>query len=152
MELEASTNAGPFELAASYSYSHFHFLDFLVDTVQYAGKAIPGIPVHQAQGSLTWHHAGGFATVEAQTRSSMYVNDGNTAQAAGYGVVNARLGGVAMFGGPSLSPVIGVDNVFNRTYVGSVAVNASGTNTTAKFYEPAPGRTWFLGLTLGGGH
>ena len=151
-ELEGSTTAGPFDFAASYTYSHFRFVDFLVGTSQYAGKTIPGIPLHQAQASATWRRASGFATVEVQTRSAMYVNDANSAQAAGYGVFNARIGGFAVFGWPSLSPVIGVDNVLNRTYVGSVAVNAAGTNTTAKFYEPAPGRTWFVGLTLAGGH
>ena len=45
------------------------------------------------------------------------------------------------------SPVIGVQNLFDKHYVGSVAVNAAGTLATAKFYEPAPGRTWIIGLS-----
>jgi hypothetical protein len=35
--------------------------------------------------------------------------------------------------------------------VGSVAVNAAGTPTTAKFYEPGAGRTLLVGLTIGAG-
>jgi hypothetical protein len=32
--------------------------------------------------------------------------------------------------------------------VGSVAINASGSSIAAtKFYEPSPGRAWFVGLS-----
>jgi len=41
-----------------------------------------------------------------------------------------------------------VQNVFDRRYIGSVAVNAAGASIAAtKFYEPAPGRTWYIGLS-----
>jgi outer membrane receptor protein involved in Fe transport len=44
--------------------------------------------------------------------------------------------------------VIGVQNVFDRRYIGSVAINASGASVAAtKFYEPAPRRTWYIGLS-----
>jgi outer membrane receptor protein involved in Fe transport len=62
-------------------------------------------------------------------------------------VTNVRVGGTAVFGRPWLSPVVGVQNLFDRRYVGSVAVNAAGTLATAKFYEPGPGRSWFAGLS-----
>ena len=93
----------------------------------------------------------GYATIESQTKSAVYVNDANTAKADGFTVVNARIGGVASFGWPWFSPVLGLQNAFDKRYVGSVAVNAAGTPATGKFYEPAPGRTWFFGLTVAGG-
>jgi iron complex outermembrane receptor protein len=46
-----------------------------------------------------------------------------------------------------LAPVFGVYNLFNRRYVSSVAVNATG----GKYFEPAPGRILFVGLTLAAG-
>jgi iron complex outermembrane receptor protein len=35
-----------------------------------------------------------------------------------------------------------VDNLFDRRYAGSVIVNEGN----ARFFEPAPGRTWVAGL------
>ena len=41
-----------------------------------------------------------------------------------------------------------LQNLFDKHYVGSVAVNAAGANVgVTKFYEPAPGRTWYIGLS-----
>jgi len=78
------------------------------------------------------------------------VNDANSpnAYARGFQILNLRAGGTAMFGRPWLQPVVGVQNLFDRKYIGSVAINASGaTIAGTKFYEPAPGRTWYVGLS-----
>jgi iron complex outermembrane receptor protein len=78
----------------------------------------------------------------------VFVNDANAASAPGYAVVNARAGLNAAVGKPWLMPVVGVLNMLDRRYIGSVAVNASGASLAAtKFYEPAPGRTWLIGLS-----
>jgi len=53
-----------------------------------------------------------------------------------------------VFGQSWLSPVLGIQNLFDAHYVGSVSVNASA----GKYYEPAPGRVIFAGLTLAVGH
>ncbi len=39
-----------------------------------------------------------------------------------------------------------VDNLFDREYVGSVIVNESN----GRYYEPAPGRNYGIGLNLAG--
>lgn len=146
-ELSLSTDAGPVDLTATYSYSHFRFRDFQVDGTEYAGNAIPGIPEHQAQAAATWRVRHAFVVAEAQAKSRVFVNDANAASAPGFAVANLRVGGTAVFGRPWLSPVVGVQNLFDRRYVASVAVNASGASlATTKFYEPAPGRAWFIGL------
>lgn len=139
---------GPMELGASYSYSRFRFRNFVVDSVSYAGNAIPGIPVNQFQFAATWRGHGAFATMESITKSQVWVNDANSAAAKAFTVVNLRAGGTAAFGRPWLAPVVGVSNLFDRRYVGSVAINAS----RGKYFEPSPGRTFFVGLTLAAGH
>ena len=40
------------------------------------------------------------------------------------------------------SPFIGVTNLFDQGYVSSVVLNAVG----GRYYEPAPGRTIYVGL------
>ena len=149
LEVEAGTDIGPVGLSAAYTYSHFRFRDFASSTQQLAGNVIPGIPEHQLQASATWRHGWLFATFESQARSAVFVDDANTARAAGFAVYNLRLGGEGIGGMAWLSPVLSVQNLFDREYVGSVALNAAGTPATAKYYEPAPRRTVFVGLTVG---
>ena len=148
IETSLSTDVGPVSLLASYAWSHFRFVDFVNGTTQYAGRTIPGIPEHQAQASATWHLSHAFVLGEIAGKSRVFVNDANAASAPSFTVFNARVGATAVFGRPWLQPVLGVQNLFDRHYVGSVAVNASGATLAAtKFYEPAPGRTWLIGLS-----
>jgi iron complex outermembrane receptor protein len=147
-EVQLATDIGPVSLVSTYSHSHFRFRDFENNGVQYAGNAIPGIPENQLQTAATLHLSTAFAVAELITKSRVQVNDANSASARGFEILNLRAGGTAVFGRPWLAPVIGVQNVFDRRYIGSVAINASGaTIATTKFYEPAPGRTWYVGLS-----
>ena len=147
-ELQLSTDIDHLTLAASYAYSHFRFRNFTSGTAQYAGNAIPGIPEQQLQGTATLNVRNVFAVGEVLSKSKVFVNDANAASAPAFTIVNARIGGRAAFGRPWLSPVAGVQNLFDRKYVNSVAVNAAGASVAAtKFYEPGAGRTWFIGLS-----
>lgn len=143
VELGVGVFAGPVQLAGSYSYSNFRFTNFVSLGVDYAGKRIPGIPIQTAEASATWRGRHLFATAEGVASGSVYVNDANSARAASYTIANLRVGGTAVFGKPWLAPVLGVQNLFDRRYVGSVSVNAAN----GKFFEPAPRRTVFVGLT-----
>jgi iron complex outermembrane recepter protein len=147
-ELEVSGDVGPMTLTGSYAYSHFRFRDFVSGGVQLAGKSIPGIPEQQWQAAATWHLPRAFVVADVQSKSQVFVNDANQAAAPSFTVVDARIVGVAAFGKPWLSPVLGVQNLFDTKYIGSVAINATGTTLAAtKFYEPSPRRTWFIGLS-----
>lgn len=147
-ELLLSGDAGPVTLTAAYAYSHFRFRDFVNGGVQFAGKVIPGIPEQQWQAAATWHLPRAFVVADVQSKSRVFVNDANAAAAPAFTVVDARLVGRAAFGKPWLSPVVGVQNLFDRKYIGSVAVNATGPSLAAtKFYEPSPRRTWIIGLS-----
>jgi iron complex outermembrane receptor protein len=147
-ELALDGGFGPLSVDGTYALSRFRFRDFVNSGAQYAGDAIPGIPEQQAQLAATWRLRGAFLLAEGQAKSRVFVNDANNAAAPGFAVLNLRGGATAAFGRPWLSPVIGVQNVIDRHYVGSVAVNASGPTIAAtKFYEPAPGRTWYIGLS-----
>jgi iron complex outermembrane receptor protein len=146
--LQLGTDVRSVSLNAAYTLSHFRFRDFVSGTTQLAGNSIPGIPKQQLQGSAAWHVGKAFVLGEAIAKSKVFVNDANGAAAPGFAIFNARVGGRAAFGRPWLSPVAGVQNIFDRHYIGSVAVNAAGTTIAAtKFYEPAPGRTWYIGLS-----
>lgn len=112
-----------------------------------AGNRLPGVPGSQLFGELAWKHAAsGFqAAVETVARSSVEVNDTNSARSApGYAVANLRLGLEREFGRYSLGGFVRVDNLFDRQYVGSVIVG----DGNGRFYESAPGRNWLAGVSL----
>ena len=62
---------------------------------------------------------------------------------------NVRVGweGDGKAGRMRLAPFIGVNNAFNHKYVSSVVINAAAN----RFYEPAPGRNAYFGLSVGAG-
>jgi iron complex outermembrane receptor protein len=151
VELEAGVGLGPVVVSGAYTYSHFRFRDFVSTNQQFAGNVIPGIPEQQVQGSVTWRRDWLFATIEALAKSAVFVDDANTARAAGFTVYNIRLGGDGIGRMAWLTPVVSVQNLLDQRYVGSVAINAAGTAATAKYYEPAPPRTLYIGLTVGVG-
>jgi iron complex outermembrane receptor protein len=147
VEVAFSGDAGPVTLTSSYTLSHFRFRDYQTATAQYGGNAIPGIPEHQLQLGATVHLFGfEYLTAEMLTKSKVWANDANAdgASAPGFAVFNLRFGGTT----GRVSPVLAIQNLFDTKYVGSVAVNAAGTAATAKFYEPAPRQTVYLGVSV----
>jgi iron complex outermembrane recepter protein len=149
--IEAAVHSiiGPVTLGAAYTFARDHYENFVESGLQYAGNTIPGIPVNEFEASATYRWNVVFVTAETRAQTKMFVDDANTQSAAagGWAILNLRAGGIAVFGRPWLSPIFGVDNVFDRTYVGSVAINAAA----GKYYEPSPGRTWYAGLQVATG-
>jgi iron complex outermembrane recepter protein len=144
-EASAHSDLGPVELALSYTFSRFRYVDFSYSGAAYGGNVIPGIPGSLLQGSATYKWRSLFVTAEGRMQTHVFVNDANSTDASGFLVMNARVGGYSLFGRPWLSPVFGVNNIFNRTYIGSIVANASA----GKYFEPSPGRTWFAGVAVG---
>jgi iron complex outermembrane receptor protein len=152
IEAELGTTIGRFDVGATHAFSSFRFLDYQpTPATQLHGKRIPGIPMHQTQLAVTGRFShGGFITLEGVAKARVWANDANSdsAFAKSYQVVNVRVGRDLSLGGLRVSPVVGVNNVADTKYVGSVAINAAGTGTTAKFFEPAPRRTWITGARV----
>ncbi|HUF12388.1 MAG TPA: TonB-dependent receptor [Longimicrobiales bacterium] len=132
----------------AYAWIDARFDDFAVDSVSFAGNRVPGVAPHRIDLGVGSRGERWFAGVEATWSAAVPVDDANSEEADAYGVVDARaewrlpvgLVGVWLFGG--------VRNVLDEDYVGSVVVNAFG----ARYYEPAPGRTVYVGLRAGLGY
>ena len=107
-----------------------------------AGNHLPALPENALYAGLTWAFApwGFTATLETLGRAQIYANDRNSAAAAGYWVANARAGFVQETKRWRLQEFASVDNLANRSYVGSVIVN----ETNSRFFEAAPGRTAYI--------
>jgi iron complex outermembrane receptor protein len=146
-ELGLAASLGPATLGASYSYSDFFFRDYQVGTSDFSDNRIPGVPNQQLQGYATLAWRGWFATLEGQSQGGMYMDDANSVRSTSWEVMNARLGGRVALGSLSFAPVFAVSNLFDRTYAGSIVVNAAA----GRYFEPSPGRTIYAGLTVAAG-
>ena len=144
VELGLSYDLRALQLGTAYTYANYKFVDFAVGTAQYAGNHIPGIPAQTLQASATLRSRIASLVTEANFADKMFVDDPNSQSAPGYGIVNARLVSSALWRGSGAEVTVGAQNVFDRKYVSSVSVNASG----GKFYEPGTQRAFFVGLSL----
>jgi iron complex outermembrane recepter protein len=112
-----------------------------------AGSFLPAVPKNALYAGVTWSYTplGFTSTVDAESRARIYANDVNTAAATGYWVANVRAGFVQDSAHWRFSEFLGVDNLADRSYVGTVIVN----ETSSRFFEAAPGRTAYVVFTAG---
>lgn len=133
----------------AYTLQQNTFERFETAEADYSGNAEPGVPDHRIFAGASYRAPFGLR-VEADVRwvDEFPVDDANTASNWSYGVTDLRvLWEGRPWGGPLVRPFAGVDNVFDVRYNGSVVPNAFGD----RFYEPAPGRELFGGLSVGVG-
>jgi iron complex outermembrane receptor protein len=121
-----ATSPGDFELIAS-------------------GSKIPGTYRYNLFGEVSWkHQASGFNTaIEMRKNSDTNVSFNSTdGKADGYTVFNWRGGFNQKLSNWKFSEFVRIENISDKKYVGSIRV-ADGNE---RYYEPAQGRNWLLGL------
>ncbi len=117
-----------------------------VPTLVAAGNRLPGISRIVLYSEIVWQAplSGFYAALEARYHSRMYANDGNSEFSDSYVLTHVRAGFEQKFNGWQTQEFMRIDNLFNQTYNGSVIVNES----SQRYYEPAPGRSFLLGVAL----
>ena len=153
------------ELAAT--TSRFEFEDFSVEspddvsagesdrrTIQLAGNEVPGFPQQKIFAGISLNHPLGLnAKLDLDWVSDYFANDFNgpapgaeNGNAAAYVNDGSLVADLRISAKPaslrSLEVFLGVDNLLDKRYNGSVVPNAFGD----RFFEPAPGRTIFVGV------
>jgi iron complex outermembrane receptor protein len=131
---------------ASYTWSDFTFDEFLgLDGSDYGGNRIPGVPEHLFSFDLSWSHSSGFyAGWDLLYAGRFYANNANTVETDDYVVSNLRAGFRLQSTHWEFEPFMGINNLFDEEYMANVRLNAS----FGRYYEPAPERNVFAGLTL----
>jgi iron complex outermembrane receptor protein len=111
-----------------------------------SGSHIAAVPENAVGAALTARAPGTglSATLEAISRSGLYVNDLNTDKASGYNILNLHVDLTQQHEGWRFAESLRIDNLFDRRYVGSVIVNESN----GRYFEPEPGRTLYLMLQV----
>jgi iron complex outermembrane receptor protein len=112
-----------------------------------AGNRIPGTPERLAFAELAyaprWGWMGLNFGAEVIYYGKLWVDDINSDSTSPATVLNLRAGLRYRAGAFELEPLVRVDNVTDRKYVGSVIVNEANR----RFFEPALPRNWMVGIT-----
>lgn len=115
------------------------------DTPVAPGTRIPGVPRSNGYAALKYGAERGWQVgLDMNAMGSTSVNDLGTESAAGYALFGLS-GGYIVDDGPwRINTFARVDNLADRHVVGSVIVN----DGNGRYYEPAPGRTFLVGVDL----
>lgn len=110
-----------------------------------SGNRIPGTYSNQAYGEIRWKYEPlGFNTAfETRYNSKVYVNDRNTDAASSYTIFNIRAGFEQTLKNWYFKEYVRIENLSDKEYIGAVRIN-DGNN---RFFEPAAGRNYLLGLS-----
>jgi iron complex outermembrane recepter protein len=143
-ELGLEAEAGRVTVHGAYTYSHFRYVDYAVGTTSYAGNRIPGVPEQALALTASLRQGPLTLSTTADLSSPVEVDDANSARAPGRAIFGLGLGADIHAGSVRIAPLVAVQNLGGVRSVGSVSVNATG----GKFYEPAPGRTLVVRLSV----
>ncbi|TGE29429.1 TonB-dependent receptor family protein [Hymenobacter metallicola] len=131
----------------SYAYNHFRFRDYQQNTDNFSGNQLTGTAPHTLSAGLNYIDKLGFylsPTLSHQAR--LPLNDANTAYAPGYWTFAARGGWrKTLLTRLELDVYAGIENATDRRYSLGNDLNAFG----GRYYQPAPGRNFYGGTTLG---
>jgi iron complex outermembrane receptor protein len=129
----------------AYTYLNSEYVTFGTDGLNFDGNKVPGQPPNVLNLELFYDHSSGFfAGVDLLYVSSFFVNDENTVKNPSYTAANVRLGFEKRYKGLTISPLFGIQNLFNQKYNDNVRINAVAGN----FFEPAPTINIYGGIAI----
>ena len=130
----------------SYTYSNFKYDSFKdINGKVHDGNYAPGIPKHMLNIDLSWsNNYGSFANFKTMYSSEIYADNSNKNIVSSYSVSNINLGRKVTYKDLDINLFLGIKNIFNERYNNNIRINAFG----GRFFEPAPKRNTYTGITL----
>ncbi|HBY1678095.1 TPA: TonB-dependent receptor [Klebsiella pneumoniae] len=146
MELGLDQQFGEsWRLKAAWTWLDATYRTNVCDDASCNGNRIPGIARNMGYASFGYQpEQGWYAGSDIRYMSDIMANDESTAKAPSWTVVGLTTGYKWSYGRMDMDLFGRIDNLFDREYVGSVIVNESN----GRYYEPAPGRNYGIGLNL----
>ena len=133
-------------LDASYTWSDFSF-DRFVDqnNKDFSGARLPGLPESFAYLGFRYNNNDGLnINFNLNYAGDLYTNNENSVKVEAYTVSNFRMSYEIRRGDWQFRPYLGVNNVFDAEFNSNIRINAYGK----RYYEPAPERNSYLGITV----
>ncbi|MEQ8663735.1 MAG: TonB-dependent receptor, partial [Gammaproteobacteria bacterium] len=132
------------EASVAYTYTDLEFDRFPTNPAA-EGARLPGVPEHFGYFELDYHHATGlFVKWDWSFVGALYADNVNQTRVDSYDVSNLVFGLDHRIGRFTISPTIGINNLFDANYNTDIRIE----DTTNRFFEPAPERNVFGGVRL----
>jgi len=134
-------------IQSAFAFSHFTYGSYQKDTVSYDGNRLPGVPNHTISVLADVQLVKGYyINTTWYSSAKLYLNDANSATAASYNLLGARIGWKQPGYKPGIKPGIyaGADNLLDENYSLGNDINANG----GRYYNPAPRRNYYVGLSV----
>ncbi|EIR1146622.1 TonB-dependent receptor, partial [Salmonella enterica] len=137
--------AGDWRVKASWTWLDATYRSNVCQGQNCDGNRMPGIARNMGFASLGFiPDEGWYAGTDVRYMGDIMANDENTAKAPSYTVVGLNTGYKFNYSQLTVDIFGRVDNLFDKEYIGSVIVNESN----GRYYEPAPGRNYGVGINL----
>lgn len=151
------------KFSLSYAYSKFKYDEYKAISIDvdslgniitkfrdFAGNYVPSVPEHNLFTSIEYEHSFsyellGFIKGSLQYVSGLFVNDANEDKTSDYTLFGLTTGIEYKFGNFSMLLSGGMNNIFNKKYVGFININS----TNKRFYETGEPRTFFASFRIG---
>ena len=141
-ELSGLYISNSWEVQASITQARYQFNNIEMEE----RNALPGIP--NSQFFLQIMHITPTKwklQLTGESIGKFYADNANKVQIKDYQKIRLQGGKTITFGSTELNFFAGINNLFNAKYFDNIRLNAFGR----RYYEPAPGRNIFLGLSAG---
>ncbi len=112
------------------------------------GRQLPGLSRHFLWTQLRWQLAPGMdLALEGRYAGRVFANDANSEAAPSYASFDLSAERQFAWGGLQWRAFARLNNALDRDVIGSVIVNEANR----RYYEPAPGRHWLVGINVATG-
>ncbi|MEO7394008.1 MAG: TonB-dependent receptor [Chitinophagaceae bacterium] len=135
-----------YRINAAYTRNHFRYGNFIKGVDNFSGKTIPSVPSNTISilGDIQLKN-GIYSNITFYAASKIFLNDANTAVAEPYHLLGWRLGWKRTLNKKyKLNFYAGADNLLNENYSLGNDINAAAS----RFYNAAPGRNYYVGLSF----
>ncbi|MGV3698106.1 TonB-dependent receptor [Flavobacterium sp.] len=134
-----------FRMSQAVTVNRFRFRDYTVNGNDFSGNDLTGTPAYVFVSGLQLSFPERvYLYVQCNFTGKLPLNDGNTAYASAYELVQAKIGWDFSLSKTEIGIHAGMDNILNQRYSLGNDLNAFGN----RFYNPAPGRNVYLGLNI----
>lgn len=131
-------------LSVAYTFTDLAF-DHFPSNVAAEGKTLPGVPRHSAYAELAYSNESGFfAKWDWSHVGALYADNLNATRVKPYDVSSLVFGWDIGVGGWTITPSVGVNNLFDARYFQEIRIEDS----TARYYEPAPDTNFYGGVRV----
>lgn len=145
LEVAAAYQWNPWKIEASLTQAQYQFVEETKEE-NLGGMALPGIPKSQAFLQLSYKSNSDWKWVlSGEHIGQFYANNSNSVAINSFQKLRFQTQKTVKLSWGNFDFFGGINNLLNETYYDNIRLNAFG----GRFYEPAPGRNFYLGMQLG---